>query len=90
MFLFEGKFGNILHTGDCRLSPECLQNLPDKYFGKKGKEPRCPLDCVFLDCTFGSFSRSMPSKHMAIQQVSFHFFVTCIKHKLITLKFCYI
>ncbi|KAI9113794.1 hypothetical protein K1719_015045 [Acacia pycnantha] len=76
MFLFEGKFGNILHTGDCRLSPECLQNLPEKYIGKKGKEPRCQLDCVFLDCTFGSFSRGMPSKHSAVQEV-----INCIwKH----------
>ncbi|KAJ1401271.1 Ribonuclease Z/Hydroxyacylglutathione hydrolase-like [Sesbania bispinosa] len=76
MFLFEGKFGNILHTGDCRLTLECLLNLPDKYVGRKGKEPRCPLDCVFLDCTFGNFSRGMPSKHSAIQQV-----INCIwKH----------
>ncbi|XP_020225675.1 5' exonuclease Apollo [Cajanus cajan] len=76
MFLFEGKFGNILHTGDCRLTPECLLNLPDKYVGRKGKEPRCPLDCVFLDCTFGNFSQEMPSKHSAIQQV-----INCIwKH----------
>lgn len=71
MFLFEGKFGNILHTGDCRLSPECLQNLPEKYIGKKGKEPHCRLDCVFLDCTFGSFSQRMPSKHFAVQEVLF-------------------
>ena len=76
MFLFEGKFGNILHTGDCRLTPECLRSLPDKYVGKKGKPPRSPLDCVFLDCTFGNFSQGMPSKHSAIQQV-----VNCIwKH----------
>ncbi|KAL2347236.1 hypothetical protein Fmac_001236 [Flemingia macrophylla] len=76
MFLFEGKFGNILHTGDCRLTPECFLNLPDKYVGRKGKEPRCPLDCVFLDCTFGNFSQGMPSKRSAIQQV-----INCIwKH----------
>ncbi|CAN6711644.1 unnamed protein product [Malus baccata var. baccata] len=30
MFLFEGNFSNILHTGDCRLTPECLQSLPPK------------------------------------------------------------
>ncbi|KAF9599659.1 hypothetical protein IFM89_001605 [Coptis chinensis] len=39
MFLFEGNFGNILHTGDCRLTPECLQNLPEKYVGEKEREP---------------------------------------------------
>lgn len=76
MFLFEGSFGNILHTGDCRLTPECLQNLPEKYIGQKGKEPRCRLDYVFLDCTFGTFSRNLPSKHSAIHQV-----INCIwKH----------
>ncbi|XP_073149755.1 uncharacterized protein [Henckelia pumila] len=76
MFLFEGNFGNILHTGDCRLTPECLQNLPEKYIGKKGKEPRCPLDYIFLDCTFGQFRSKMPSRHAAIQQV-----INCIwKH----------
>ncbi|KAA8531073.1 hypothetical protein F0562_005782 [Nyssa sinensis] len=69
MFLFKGNFGNILHTGDCRLTPECLQSLPEKYLGKKGKEPSCRLDYVFLDCTFGRFSLKMPSKHSAIRQV---------------------
>ncbi|XVF61015.1 hypothetical protein PTKIN_Ptkin08bG0094100 [Pterospermum kingtungense] len=76
MFLFEGSFGNILHTGDCRLTPECLQNLPEKYFGRKGKEPRCRLDYIFLDCTFGTFSQNLPSKQSAICQV-----INCIwKH----------
>ncbi|KAH6758107.1 hypothetical protein C2S52_022993 [Perilla frutescens var. hirtella] len=76
MFLFEGNFGNIFHTGDCRLTPECLLCLPDKYIGKKGKEPRCPLDYVFLDCTFGQFPFKMPSKQSAMQQV-----INCIwKH----------
>ncbi|XP_051140515.1 uncharacterized protein LOC127257955 isoform X4 [Andrographis paniculata] len=69
MFLFEGNFGNILHTGDCRLTPECLQSLPGKYIGKKGKAPICPLDCIFLDCTFGQFPLRMPSRHMATQQL---------------------
>ncbi|CAH9142889.1 unnamed protein product [Cuscuta epithymum] len=76
MFLFEGIFGNILHTGDCRLTIECLRRLPEKYVGKKGREPRCPLDCVFLDCTFGKFPSRMPTKQSAIQQV-----INCIwKH----------
>ncbi|KAE7998333.1 hypothetical protein FH972_002890 [Carpinus fangiana] len=76
MFLFEGNFGNILHTGDCRLTPECLLSLPEKYVGKKGKEPRCRLDYVFLDCTFGRFHQKLPSKYSAIRQV-----INCIwKH----------
>ncbi|KAL5711107.1 hypothetical protein ACHQM5_021599 [Ranunculus cassubicifolius] len=74
MFLFEGSFGNILHTGDCRLTPECLQNLPEKYIGKKGRVPKCQLDYVFLDCTFGNSSLKIPSKYSAIQQV-----INCIR-----------
>ncbi|KAL7613128.1 hypothetical protein Lser_V15G05935 [Lactuca serriola] len=69
MFLFEGTFGNILHTGDCRLTPECLQRLPEKYLGKTSREPKCRLDYIFLDCTFATFSSKMPSKHLAIRQV---------------------
>ncbi|XP_050386320.1 uncharacterized protein LOC126802695 [Argentina anserina] len=76
MFLFEGEFGNVLHTGDCRLTPEYLQRLPEKYLGKKGKKRRCQLDYVFLDCTFGKYYHSFPSKYSAIQQV-----INCIwKH----------
>lgn len=78
MFLFEGNFGNILHTGDCRLTPECLQNLPVKYLGHKSRKPRCQLDYVFLDCTFGRFYGKIPSKHSAIQQVSMAIF-TCLE-----------
>ncbi|KAL9241709.1 hypothetical protein vseg_015787 [Gypsophila vaccaria] len=70
MFLFEGDFGNILHTGDCRLTPECLMCLPEKYLGKESKEPSCPLDFLFLDCTFGKSLMKIPSKQSAIQQVT--------------------
>ncbi|KAI4330121.1 hypothetical protein MLD38_028427 [Melastoma candidum] len=69
MFLFEGEFGNILHTGDSRLTPECLQNLPEKYFARRGCDPKCRLDFVYLDCTFGKYYQSIPSKHSAIRQV---------------------
>ncbi|CAN0927052.1 5' exonuclease Apollo [Linum grandiflorum] len=76
MFLFEGNFGNILHTGDCRLTPECLYCLPDKYISKKEKQPTQRLDYVFLDCTFGKFRYPLPSKRSSIQQV-----INCIwKH----------
>uniref|UniRef100_A0A0E0CB50 DNA repair metallo-beta-lactamase domain-containing protein n=1 Tax=Oryza meridionalis TaxID=40149 RepID=A0A0E0CB50_9ORYZ len=76
MFLFEGQFGSILHTGDCRLTPDCVQNLPLKYIAKKGKENICRLDFVFLDCTFSKRFLKLPSKESAIQQV-----IACIwKH----------
>lgn len=79
MFLFEGTFGNILHTGDCRLTPECLQRLPEKYLGKTSREPKCRLDYIFLDCTFATFSSKMPSKHLAIRQVDIFSFLRAIK-----------
>lgn len=76
MFLFEGEFGSILHTGDCRLTPDCVQNLPHKYIAKKGRENICRLDFVFLDCTFSKCFLKLPSKESAIQQV-----IACIwKH----------
>ncbi|XP_023532365.1 uncharacterized protein LOC111794563 isoform X3 [Cucurbita pepo subsp. pepo] len=51
-------------------------NLPEKYRGKSGKEPRCKLDLIFLDCTFGRFFQQFPSRHSAIHQV-----INCIwKH----------
>lgn len=76
MFLFEGEFGSILHTGDCRLTSDCVQNLPLKYIAKKGKENVCRLDFVFLDCTFSKCFLKLPSKESAIQQV-----IACIwKH----------
>ncbi|XP_047060951.1 5' exonuclease Apollo-like [Lolium rigidum] len=76
MFLFEGEFGSILHTGDCRLTPDCVQDLPMKYIAKKGKENICRLDFVFLDCTFSKCFLKLPSKESAIQQV-----IACIwKH----------
>ncbi|XP_042464871.1 5' exonuclease Apollo-like [Zingiber officinale] len=76
MFLFEGGFGNILHTGDCRLTPDCLQSLPLKYISKKGRESISSLDYLFLDCTFSKFHLKMPNKESSIQQV-----ISCIwKH----------
>lgn len=69
MFLFEGSFGNILHTGDCRLTHDCIHNLPDKYIGRQGKAPKCCLDYIFLDCTFGKSPQKFPTKHSAIRQV---------------------
>lgn len=64
MLLFEGSFGNVLHTGDCRLSSECLNQLMD-YVSGSGKV----LDCVYLDCTFGREPLVLPSKEEAIEQV---------------------
>ncbi|KAL6857117.1 hypothetical protein ACP4OV_018499 [Aristida adscensionis] len=57
MFLFEGAFGTVLHTGDCRLTPDCLP------------PPRPRVDYLFLDCTFARCPLPFPSKDDAIRQV---------------------
>ncbi|KAF3340763.1 5' exonuclease Apollo [Carex littledalei] len=76
MFIFEGIFGNILHTGDCRLTPDCLLDLQLKYVTKRGKETVSRFDFIFLDCTFGGCFLKFPTKESAIQQV-----INCIwKH----------
>lgn len=79
MFLFEGEFGNIFHAGDSRLTPDCLQNLPEKYFARRGCDPNCRLDFVYLDCTFGKYYQSIPSKHSAIRQVMIYMSSTITK-----------
>ncbi|XP_058097353.1 uncharacterized protein LOC131242614 isoform X2 [Magnolia sinica] len=62
--------------GDCRLTADCLQNLPMKYISKKGRETKGSLDYLFLDCTFASCSLHFPSNYSAIRQV-----INCIwKH----------
>ncbi|XBI49943.1 hypothetical protein VPH35_113424 [Triticum aestivum] len=70
MLLFEGPFGTILHTGDCRLTSHCVRKLLLKL-----EANLCPLDTVYLDLTFPKFLE-FPSKESAIQQV-----IACIsKH----------
>ncbi|CAN6458631.1 unnamed protein product [Victoria cruziana] len=69
MLLFEGEFGNILHTGDCRLTVDCIQNLPMQYASIRGRKPQICLDYLFLDCTFSGHAMKFPSKDSAVQQV---------------------
>ncbi|XP_020531826.1 uncharacterized protein LOC18448254 isoform X2 [Amborella trichopoda] len=76
MLLFEGDFGSILHTGDCRLTYNCLEYLPLKYITKTGRKSVGCLDYLFLDCTFARYPSRIPSKKAAIEQV-----ISCIwKH----------
>ncbi|KAL5229833.1 hypothetical protein ABZP36_028609 [Zizania latifolia] len=59
MFLFEGAFGSVLHTGDCRFTPDCLHALP----------PGRVADYIFLDCTFANCALQLPTKETSIRQV---------------------
>ncbi|KAG8086615.1 hypothetical protein GUJ93_ZPchr0010g8555 [Zizania palustris] len=60
MFLFEGAFGSVLHTGDCRFTPDCLHALP----------PGRVADYIFLDCTFANCPLQLPTKEASIRQVT--------------------
>lgn len=72
MFLFEGAFGSVLHTGDCRLTPDCLRGLPLRYINADGSgasQASCRVDYLFLDCTFATCSLQFPAKEDSIRQV---------------------
>lgn len=62
MFLFEGPFGTILHTGDCRFTPDCLSALLP-FLARR-------IDCCFLDCTFARCPLQFPTKEDSIRQVN--------------------
>ncbi|OEL15630.1 hypothetical protein BAE44_0023348 [Dichanthelium oligosanthes] len=61
MFLFEGPFGAVLHTGDCRLTPDCLSSLMPLLARR--------TDLLFLDCTFARCPLQFPTKEDSIRQV---------------------
>ncbi|CAO2177499.1 unnamed protein product [Urochloa humidicola] len=61
MFLFEGPFGAVLHTGDCRLTPECLSAMMPLLSRR--------IDYLFLDCTFARCPLLFPTKKDSIRQV---------------------
>lgn len=66
MLLFDGVWGSILHTGDCRLTAHCLSQLPKRIKGGGGGQA---LDCLYLDQTCANTSVTFPSKQVAITQV---------------------
>lgn len=53
MYIFQGSFGTVLHTGDCRLTESVVARLRH-YLAKLGIER---LDLVYLDCTFASYPK---------------------------------
>lgn len=67
MFLFQGPFGTVLHTGDCRLTPGCLGALMPLLAGHR-------IDELFLDCTFARCSLRFPARNDSIRQV-----ISCIR-----------
>lgn len=69
MFLLEGYFGRILHTGDCRFTPSMLENdadggLSERLFGAASGG----IDVMYLDNTFGNPRHQFPSRNVAAEQ----------------------
>ncbi|XP_034246942.1 pneumococcal serine-rich repeat protein-like isoform X2 [Thrips palmi] len=64
MFLFQGKFGNILYTGDFRYTHKILEN-PVLSPIIRNKE----LSVLYLDNTYAAPTCKFPSREKALQQV---------------------
>lgn len=85
MFIYEGNYGNVLHTGDARLEASIVRKLPERVL----ERPRY-LDRVFLDATFGGrnvilsdFPTRDESVEMALKVIYMHPFST---HPLVHLN----
>jgi len=64
MFLFEGRFGKILHTGDFRLCDSMLQNPTLKMISESES-----LDLLYVDNTFEETGNEFPVREQAMQEV---------------------
>lgn len=64
MFLFQGKFGNILYTGDFRYTPRILEN-PILSPIIRNKE----LSVLYLDNTYAAPSCIFPTREEALKEV---------------------
>ena len=61
MFLFEGSFGRILHTGDFRADTLLFDDLKAQQIGH--------VDLVYLDNTYYGNNLNFPSRDVATKQV---------------------
>ena len=62
MFLFEGAFGRVLHTGDFRYSPKMLASLKSHL----GTEP---LDLAFVDNTYALTDREILTERSTVSEM---------------------
>ncbi|XP_041346696.1 5' exonuclease Apollo-like [Gigantopelta aegis] len=62
MFLFEGSFGKILHTGDFRYKSELIEN-------SVLHNHRDSIDVIYLDNTFCSSRCIFPAQHEARKEI---------------------
>ena len=63
MFLFEGSFGKILHTGDFRFTPDMIAegSLLSKHIGS--------IDRLYVDNTYCSPKCIFPTRQEALEQI---------------------
>jgi DNA cross-link repair 1B protein len=72
MFLFKGKFGSVLHTGDFRFSETMLENpflFPPERRNKEQRGMSIEIDTLFLDNTFADPRFDTPSREEAYSQL---------------------
>ena len=65
MFLFKGKFGTVLHTGDFRFHEKMLENpwlCPPEKRNKNMRAVTVDVDFLNLDNTFANSNYDFPSK----------------------------
>ena len=69
MFLFRGKMGTVLHTGDFRFDPKMLDNPllvpPEKRHQVNQKGICFDVDYLHLDNTFANSDYDFPSREEA-------------------------
>ena len=70
MFLFKGKMGTVLHTGDFRFSDLMFKNpilFPPSRQNASGRAISIDVDYLFLDNTFANPQYDFPSREEAFQ-----------------------
>jgi DNA cross-link repair 1B protein len=68
MFLFRGKMGTVLHTGDFRFSESMLENpimFPVSNFNAQKRGISIEVDTLFLDNTFADPTYDFPAREEA-------------------------
>jgi len=73
MFLFRGKMGTVLHTGDFRFSEQMFDNpilFPPQRSNKDMRGISVDVDYLFLDNTFADPEYDFPSREEAYKSLT--------------------
>src|SRR5579884_1678968 len=68
MYLFKGKMGNVLHTGDFRFNEQMFDNpilFPPERRNPQMRAISTDIDYLFLDNTFANPDYDFPSREEA-------------------------